>query len=93
MPRRSSTTKPPERPRNADVNRLTRFLVDAATGAVPREAPAPPEPEKNPAAVALGRLGGAKGGKARAAALSKKERAAIAKKAAKARWSKVNPRK
>ena len=44
---------------------------------------------KNPAAVALGKLGGAKGGAARAAALSPKKRSAIAKKAAKARWSKV----
>ena len=41
---------------------------------------------KNPAAVALGKLGGAKGGKARAAALSPAKRRAIAKKAAKARW-------
>ena len=44
------------------------------------------KPEKNPAAVALGRLGGLKGGKARAASLSKKKRSEIAKKAAKARW-------
>ncbi len=43
---------------------------------------------KNPAAVALGRLGGQKGGKARAAALSPAKRKAIAKKAAKARWDK-----
>ena len=43
---------------------------------------------KNPAAVALGKLGGAKGGAARAAALSPRRRSAIAKKAAKARWSK-----
>ena len=42
--------------------------------------------EKNPAAVALGKLGGAKGGKARAAKLSAKRRSAIAKKAAKKRW-------
>jgi len=41
---------------------------------------------KNPAAVALGKLGGAKGGAARAAALSPKKRSAIAKKAAMARW-------
>ena len=41
---------------------------------------------KNPAAVALGKLGGAKGGKARAAALSPAKRKAIAKKAAKVRW-------
>ena len=43
-------------------------------------------PAKNPAAVALGRLGGLKGGKARAAKLSAKKRAEIAKKAAIARW-------
>ena len=45
-------------------------------------------PEKNPAAVALGRLGGLKGGKARASKLSSKKRIAIAKKAALARWKK-----
>lgn len=45
--------------------------------------------EKNPAAVALGRLGGLKGGKARAEKLSAKKRKAIACKAAKARWSKT----
>ena len=44
------------------------------------------KPEKNPAAVALGRMGGLKGGKARAAKLSPAKRKAIAKKAAKARW-------
>ena len=44
--------------------------------------------KKNPAAVALGRLGGAKGGHARAAKLSKAERSASAKKAARARWAK-----
>ncbi len=44
--------------------------------------------EKNPAAVALGKLGGAKGGKARAAKLSKKKRSEIATKAAAARWKK-----
>jgi hypothetical protein len=46
------------------------------------------KPTKNPAAVALGKLGGAKGGAARAAALSPRKRSEIAKKAAKARWSK-----
>ena len=45
---------------------------------------------KNPAAVALGRLGGKKGGKARAEALSATKRRAIAKKAAKARWGNKN---
>jgi hypothetical protein len=46
-----------------------------------------PNAGKNPAAVALGKLGGAKGGAARAAALSPAKRKAIAKKAAQARWS------
>lgn len=44
---------------------------------------------KNPNAVALGKLGGLKGGKARAKALTKEERSAIARKAAIARWSKL----
>jgi len=47
----------------------------------------PPADGKNPHAVAMGKLGGKKGGKARAAALTKKQRSAIAKKAAAARWS------
>ena len=47
-----------------------------------------PNAGKNPAAVALGKLGGAKGGAARAAALSPTKRRDIAKKAAKARWLK-----
>ncbi len=47
-----------------------------------------PNAGKNPAAVALGKLGGAKGGKARAKKLTSKQRSAIAKKAAKARWNK-----
>ena len=52
--------------------------------------PAPGGAEsKNPHAAALGRLGGLKGGQARAAALTPKQRRAIALKAARARWSKV----
>lgn len=43
---------------------------------------------KNPAAVALGRLGGLKGGKARAEKLTPEQRREIAKKAARARWGK-----
>jgi len=56
-----------------------------ATGQAPRD----PEPDagKNPAAVSLGRLGGLKGGKARAKALSAKRRSSIASKAGKARWA------
>ncbi len=81
----------PDRSRNPDPNQLAKSIVDAATGAgPPPEPPAEPAastaPEKNPAAVALGKLGGAKGGPARAKALSKKRRAEIAKKAARARW-------
>jgi len=45
-------------------------------------------PHKNPAAVALGRMGGLKGGRARADLLSKTRRIEIAKVAAKARWNK-----
>ncbi len=75
MPKRSS------KPR--DVNALARAIVDEATG---DEKTQKDEPEKNPAAVALGRLGGKKGGPARAAKLSKKRRSEIAKKAAEARW-------
>jgi hypothetical protein len=71
----------PKRPR--DVNQLAKFIVDTVTGNAP---PAPAERPKNPAAVALGKLGGAKGGKARAAALSPAKRKAIAKKAAAKRW-------
>jgi len=60
--------------------------LKAMTGAQTGNPPVLPESEKNPAAVALGRLGGLKGGKARAAKLSKAKRREIAKKAAKARW-------
>ena len=49
--------------------------------------PEPPPSNKNPAAVALGKLGGAKGGKARAKKLSARKRREIAKKAARARWA------
>ena len=47
---------------------------------------------KNPAAVALGRLGGLKGGKARAAKLTPEQRRAIAQKAARSRWAKSKPK-
>jgi hypothetical protein len=65
-----------------DTNQLASLVVGLATG----EAPAEPETGKNPAAVALGRLGGLKGGKARAKGMTKKARSEAAKKAAKARW-------
>jgi hypothetical protein len=44
--------------------------------------------EKNPNAVALGKMGGSKGGKSRAAKLTPEERTASARKAALARWAK-----
>jgi hypothetical protein len=55
---------------------------------IPEGAPNIDAPTKNPAAVELGRRGGLKGGKARAAKLTAKERKEIAKKAAAARWKK-----
>jgi hypothetical protein len=76
----------PERPRKnrpADLNRLAASIVDEATGNAPD-----PDAGKNPAAVALGRLGGAKGGKARAASLTPEQRSEIAKQAAARRWGK-----
>ena len=72
------------RKRPRDVNELARQLVDEATS----DAPEPdPDEGKDPAAVALGRKGGLKGGKARAAKLTREERSAAARKAAEARWS------
>ncbi len=71
----------PKRPR--DVNELARRLVGEATGDAPKF---DPDAGKNPAAVELGRKGGLKGGKARAAKLSAEERSAAAKRAAQARW-------
>lgn len=60
-----------------DINQLAASIVQKAT-----------KGKKNPAAVILGRLGGLKGGKARAEKLSPEKRKEIAKKAAKARWGK-----
>lgn len=76
MPKRSRTGKP-------DVNQMAANLIDAISGELPAEQP---ESGKNPAAVALGRLGGLKGGKARAKKLSSRRRKEIAKKAAAKRW-------
>jgi hypothetical protein len=72
-----------KRPR--DANQLGKLIIDIATGQVPDKSD---EREKDPAAVALGRRGGLKGGKARAASLTSKKRSEIAKKAAAARWKK-----
>lgn len=70
------------RPR--DLNRLASEIVAEATG---EEKPQPEKPEKDPAAVELGRRGGLKGGKAQARKLSAQRRREIAKGAAEARWS------
>ena len=73
-----------------DVSQLAKSIVELATDeSAPESNPATDQqalPAKNPAAVELGRLGGLKGGKARAAKLSPKKRKEIAKKAAEARW-------
>ncbi|MGB8992958.1 MAG: hypothetical protein WCD80_12960 [Desulfobaccales bacterium] len=80
MPEHSS--KKPKRPR--DLNVLAKTIVDIATEGEPAEEPS----DKNPHAVALGRLGGVKGGKARAEKLTPEQRSEISRKAAKARWEK-----
>ena len=74
-----------KRKRPRDISQRAKMIVDIATGEVEDKEP---DTGKNPAAVALGRLGGAKGGKARAAKLTSEKRSEIARKAAKARWSK-----
>lgn len=80
MPKRSRKKPPPD-----DVNVLASSIVESAT----KDEPEPKEGgEKNPHAVVLGRLGGLKGGPARAKKLTAKRRKQIAKKAAQARWAK-----
>jgi hypothetical protein len=78
MPKRSSKKKPQKEALDS--------LREATEAAAPASAAEAVEVEKNPAAVALGRLGGLKGGKARAAKLTPEQRAEIAKKAAAKRW-------
>ena len=76
----------------SDFNQLAKSIVDTATSGENLDGYTEDQPiEKNPAAVALGRLGGKKGGKARAAKLTAEQRKEIAKKAADARWKKDNP--
>ena len=71
------------RKRPRDPNQLAKLIVDIATGEVEDT---PEDDGKNPAAVALGRKGGLKGGKARAAKMSSEERSEAARRAARARW-------
>ena len=75
----------------SDVNVTAFDILQAVTGeepchASPKLTKKKDPPAKNPAAVALGRLGGLKGGKARDEALSKKRKSEIARKAAMVRW-------
>lgn len=83
MPKRSSKKKTPK-----DTNELAAFIVEQAAS----EVGGPPK-EKNPHAVALGRLGGLKGGRVRAERLTANQRQEIAQKAASARWGKGNKTK
>ena len=91
MQDRSSKDKPSNKtdrrgkvPKEHDIN-ITAFKVfQQAIGEAPKE----DAPIKNPAAVTLGRMGGLKGGKARAAKLTPEHRREIAKKAAEKRWEK-----
>ena len=81
MPKRSSK-KP------GGANQLAKAIVDEATDeSAASQDDRQEEPAKNPAAVALGRLGGKKGGPARAKKLGSKRRSQIAKKAAQKRWA------
>ena len=75
--------KNPKRPR--DTNQLAKLIADIATGEVTETKT---DDGKDPAAVALGRKGGLKGGAARAKKLTAEQRSEIAKRAAQARWKK-----
>ena len=82
MPGRSS------KPKDHDFVTIARSVVEKSIGEKLTRKPLDKEPEKNPHAVALGRMGGKKGGKARAESLTASRRKAIAKRAALARWKK-----
>jgi hypothetical protein len=84
MPKRSS--KPPK---EKDYQQMARSVLDQIMPDAEPAKPKKPVKKKNPAAVALGRLGGLKGGAARAASLTPEKRAEIAKKAAAKRWGKA----
>jgi hypothetical protein len=76
----------PKRKRPRDINQLAKFIVDVSMGEA--ELPECQPDGKNPAAVELGKLGGKKGGQARAAKLTPDQRQEIARVAARARWKK-----
>lgn len=81
-------TKRPARPR--DMNQLAKRIVDISVGETEDEPTT--EVEKNPHAVALGRLGGLRGGKVRAERLAPEKRSEIARAAAQSRWKKRPPK-
>jgi hypothetical protein len=72
------------RKRPRDPNALAKRIVDEAVG---EAEPYDPDEGKDPAAVALGRKGGIKGGRARAAKMTPEERRESARRAAQARWA------
>ncbi len=74
-----------KRKRPSDISQRAKLIVDIATGEVEDKEP---DTGKNPAAVALGRKGGLKGGKARWANLTPEQRSEAASWAAQARWRK-----
>ena len=76
----------PKRSRPRDPKQFAKLIADIATGETPERVRL--DDGRNAAAVALGRLGGLKGGHSRAASLSPERRAEIASKAAAARWGK-----
>lgn len=89
MPSRSSKRTTPAKRTGTphDFTVIARRVVEQAIGETLEGEPLPDKDAgKNPAAVALGKLGGAKGGRARAEALTPAKRKSIAKKAAAARW-------
>jgi hypothetical protein len=79
----------PKRSRNKseDANQIAFRVVQESIRDHDEPAPAPKKKRKNPAAVALGRKGGLKGGHARAASMTKAERSESARNAADARWA------
>jgi hypothetical protein len=80
--------KPGRKAKILDANQMAAAILQLATGEPLPGEEAPQAPPKNPAAVELGRLGGKKGGAARAASMTPEERSEAARKAAKARWNK-----
>ena len=85
MPKRSGKGKVLRFRRDRDVNQMARAVMDRI------EKIAEEQPGKDPAAVALGRKGGLKGGRARMDSMTSKQRRALGLKAARARWGRKSP--